>query len=117
APGPQLTAYFVILLLELDRRKEAEKVFRRYPDEVRCLVGLGLAAYSTGKNAEAEKSFAAAAAREPAAADIRAELGDVYFATDRFHDSDTAYREAIRLDARNPEDPVKAGGQGLRLGH
>ena len=115
APGPQLAADFGIVLLDLDKRQEAEKVFRRYPDEVRCLVGLGLAAYSAGKNAEAEKSFAAAAAREPAAADIRAELGDVYFATDRFHDSDAAYREAIRLDARNPEYRVKAGRNLLRL--
>lgn len=115
APGPQLAADFGIVLLDLDKRQEAEKVFRRYPDEVRCLVGLGLAAYSAGKNAEAEKSFAAAAAREPAAADIRAELGDVYFATDRFQDADAAYREAIRLDARIPEYRVKAGRNLLRL--
>ena len=115
APGPQLAADFGIVLLDREKRQEAEKIFRRYPEEVRCLVGLGLAAYSAGKNGEAERSFAAAAAREPAAADIRAELGDVYFTTDRFQEADAAYREAIRLDARNAEYRVKAGRSLLRL--
>jgi tetratricopeptide (TPR) repeat protein len=114
-PGPQIAADFGIILLDRDKHQEAEKVFRRYPDEVRCLVGLGLVAYATGKNDEAEKSFAAAAVREPDAADIRASLADVYFITGRHQDADTAYREAIRLDARNPEYRVKAGRNLLRL--
>src|SRR5690349_11398648 len=58
APGPQIAADFGIVLLDRDKHQEAEKVLRRYPDDVRCLVGLGLAAYATGRNAEAEKSFA-----------------------------------------------------------
>ena len=114
-PGPQIAADFGIVLLDRDKHQEAEKVFRRYPNEVRCLVGLGLAAYGAGKNDEAEKDFAAAAAREPAAADIRAALGDVYFATASYQDAGTAYREAIRLDGRNPEYRVKAGRNLLRL--
>jgi len=116
-PGPQIAADFGIVLLDREKHQEAGKVFRKYPDEVRCLVGIGLAAYATGKNAEAEKSFAAAAAREPAAADIRAALGDVYFATDRYQDAATAYQEAIRLDPRNAEYRVKAGRNLLRLDH
>ena len=114
-PGPQIAADFGIVLLDRDKHQEAEKVFRRYPNEVRCLVGLGLAAYAAGKNDEAEKNFAAAAAREPAAADIRAALGDVYFATARYEDAGRAYREAIRLDGRNSEYRVKAGRNLLRL--
>jgi tetratricopeptide (TPR) repeat protein len=114
-PGPQVAADFGIVLLDRDKHQEAERVFRRYPDEVRCLTGLGLAAYATGRNEEAENYFSAAAKREPEAADIRVSLGDVYFITGRHQDADTAYQEAIRLDPRNGEYLVKAGRNLLRL--
>ena len=114
-PGPEIAADFGIVPAPPDKHQEAEKVFRRYPDQVRCQVGLGLVAYATGRNEEAEKSFAAAAAREPASADIRASLGDVYFVTGRYRDAATAYGEAVRLDPRNPEYRVKAGRNLLRL--
>ena len=75
----------------------------------------GLPPTPPGRMMRRRRDFAAAAAREPAAADIRAALGDVYFATARYQDAGTAYREAIRLDGRNPEYRVKAGRNLLRL--
>lgn len=111
---PQIAADYGTVLLALERHQEAEKVFGRCPEEVRCLVGLGLAAYGTGRNEVAEKRFSAAAAREPADAEIRASLGDVYVATERPAEAETSYREAIRLDPKNPEIRVKAGRNMVR---
>jgi tetratricopeptide (TPR) repeat protein len=115
APDASLAADFGMVLLDRDKHEEAEKVFGRYPNEVRSLVGLGLAAFAKGRNADAEKHFSAASSREPGAPDLRASLGDVYFATDRFQEAAAAYAEAIRLDPRNPEYRVKAGRNLLRL--
>ena len=114
APGPAVAADFGTVLLDREKHDEAEKIFRRYPNEVRSLVGLGLAAFAKGRYSDAEKFFNAAAVREPDSADLKASLGDVYFATDRFANAAAAYSEAIRLDPRNPEIRVKAGRNLLR---
>ncbi|MBL8210596.1 MAG: tetratricopeptide repeat protein [Bryobacterales bacterium] len=115
APDASIAADFGMVLLDREKYDEAERVFRRYPNDVQSVLGLGLAAFARGRNAEAEKLFAAAAAREPEAADLRVSLGDVYFATDRFAEADAAYREAIRLEPRVAEYRVKAGRNALRL--
>lgn len=115
SPEAHIAADLGTVLLNLDRHQEAEKIFGRCPQEIRCLVGLGLAAYGTGRNEVAEKRFAAAVAREPKDADIRASLGDVFFATARYAEADAAYREAIRLDLHNPEYRVKTGRNLLRV--
>ncbi len=115
APDASIAADFGMVLLDREKYDEAERVFRGYPDEVQPVLGLGLAAFARGRNAEAEKLFAAAVAREPEAADLRVSLGDVYFATDRFAEADMAYREAIRLEPRSAEYRLKAGRNALRL--
>jgi tetratricopeptide (TPR) repeat protein len=115
SPEPEIAADLGTVLLSVDKHQEAEKIFARCPLETRCMVGLGLAAFATGRNDLAEKQLAAASAREPMDADIRASLGDVFFATERYTDADAAYREAMRLDPRNPEYHVKAGRNLLRL--
>ena len=115
SPEPEIAADLGTVLLSVDKHQEAEKIFANCPGETRCMAGLGLAAYATGRNDVAEKQLTAASAREPMDADIRASLGDVYFATGRYADADAAYREAMRLDPRNPEYLVKAGRNLLRL--
>lgn len=115
SPEPQIAADLGTILLSLDKHQEAEKFFARCPEETRCIAGLGLAAYATGRNAVAEKQLAAAVAREPREADLHAALADVYTATERYADAEKAYAEAIRLDARNAEYRVKAGRNLLRM--
>jgi tetratricopeptide (TPR) repeat protein len=113
--SPGIAADFGTLLLNQDKYKEAESVFGRCPQDSRCLAGIGLAAYATGRNGDAEKQLAAAAALDPKDGDTRAALGDVFFATGRHDEAATAYEYAIRLDPLNPEYHVKAGRNLLRL--
>ncbi len=115
APTPAVAYDLGLTLLDLEQHAEAEKVFRKFPDDSRCLAGVGLVAYATGRNAEAEQAFEKAAVREPRAADIQASLGDVRFAADRFDDAEKAYAEALRRDPRNPEYLVKAARNMSRL--
>ena len=104
---------------------EAERVFRRYPEDTRCLVGLGLAAYGAGRNAEALQAFEKAAVKEPGAADIEASLGDVHSSEGRYEEAARHYDAAISKDpayrvkaARNlvklhrEDDAISLGGRG-----
>lgn len=105
-----------LALLDLEQHAEAERVFRRFPDDLRCLVGIGLVTYATGRNAEAEQAFEKAAARQPDAADIQASLGDVRFATGLFEQAASAYAAAMRREPGSAEYQVKAARNLGRLG-
>ena len=74
-----------------EKREEAEKVFSRYPDEVAAWWASGLPRIPPERMRRQRRALPHGR-REPAAADIRAELGDVFFTTDRLPEADAAYR-------------------------
>ncbi len=115
APSPPVAYDLGLTLLDLDQAAEAERVFRRFPEDSRCLVGLGLAAFATGRHREAEEALEKAAAREPSAADIPASLGDVYAAANRYDKAEAAYAQAMQREPGSADHLVKAARNLTRL--
>ncbi len=114
-PDIDIAYDFGMVLLDLDKHVEAERLFCRFPGEARALIGRGLAAFATGRPEEAGRWFRQAAAKEPGAADVHALIGDVAFTSSQFDEAAEAYAEALRLEPNNSENQVKAGRNLLRL--
>jgi tetratricopeptide (TPR) repeat protein len=115
APTPEIAHDLGLSLLAVESHAEAERVFRRYPDNARCLVGIGLVAYATGRNEEAKLAFEKAAMLEPKAADIYSSLGDLHHSAGAFDEAARSYESALRLAPMQADYHVKSARNLSRL--
>lgn len=76
-------------------------------DENVGLATRALAALNSNQVPQAIQLAEQAAARTPGAADIRALLGNTYFAGGRFHSAEQAYRDSLTLDPSQPQVVLK----------
>lgn len=105
-----------LTLLDLELFADATRTFERFPQDARCLIGLGLAAQATGKNETAIQHYKAASLLKPSDASIFVSLADLLSNSGNFEEAGSAYSTAISLEPRNPNLLLKSARNHIKAG-